>query len=99
MNESGAIKKIKISLFMMIFLFALAITNVRPNLNHLTAEQIANDIHGIGKIKSERIVKERETKGKFKSKDDFYVRVVDNKEYRIGDTVYERIVKTYKIGE
>lgn len=98
MNESGVIKKIKISLFMMIFLFALAITNVRPNSNHLTADEIADGIHGIGKLKSERIVKERE-KGIFKNKDDFYVRVVKNKDYRIGDTVYERIIKTYKIGE
>lgn len=98
-KDKNIINKIQISLFMLVFFFALALTNVKPNLNHATVEQIIADINGVGKVKSTHIVKEKNENGLFKDKDDFYVRVVNNKEYKVGEVVADRIVKKYKIGE
>ncbi|MGL5458892.1 MAG: hypothetical protein ACRDBY_04690 [Cetobacterium sp.] len=96
--DKGVVNKIKISLFMMVFLVALMFSNNKPNINYVDAQHISNAILGVKDSKSTWIVKERE-KGLFVNKEDFHNRVVKNKEYRVGDIVFDRIVKTYKIGE
>lgn len=96
--DKGVVNKIKISLFMMVFLVALMFSNNRPNINYVDAQHIANAIRGAKDSKPSWIVQERE-KGLFVDKEDFYTRVVKNKEYKVGDIVFDRIVKTYKIGE
>ena len=96
--EKGVVNKIKISLFMMVFLMALMFSNNRPNINYIDAQHISKAIQGVGDVKSTWVIKERE-KGLFINKDDFHARVVDNKNYKVGEVVFDRIVKTYKIGE
>lgn len=97
-NSKNVVDKMKVSFFMVMFFLAVVVSNVKPNINYATPEQIAKDINGVGKSKSISIVQERE-KGLFKDKKDFYTRVVKNKEYKVGDITYARIVKKYKIGE
>lgn len=96
--EKGVVNKIKISLFMMVFLVALMFSNTRPNINYVSAQHISDSIRGVKDSKSNWIVKERE-KGLFVAKEDFHNRIVKNKEYKVGDIIFDRIVKTYKIGE
>lgn len=98
MDKKNIADKMKISLFMLVFFFSVMISSVKPNINYVSPEHIDNSIRGVGEAKSINIVKEREN-GLFKDKDDFYARVVKNKDYKVGDIVYARIIKKYKIGE
>lgn len=98
-DSKGAVNKIQIPLLMMVFFFTLALINIKPNLNYATESELDLSILGIGTLKASQIIKEREDNGIFKNRDDFYVRVVNNKKYKVGDVVAQRIFKKYKIGE
>lgn len=95
-NKKVIVEKIKPQVFMVLFAIALFISSFRPNINYLTAEQIARDIAGIGPIKSQAIVMERTKGGVFKNADEFSARV---KPYGVGKIVVEKAVKKYRIGE
>ncbi|MGL6185546.1 MAG: hypothetical protein ACRC1T_09240 [Clostridium chrysemydis] len=97
-SKNIVVDKMKISFFMVLFFLAVMVSSVKPNINYATPEHIAQNVKGIGKSKSIDIVEERKN-GLFKDKDDFYIRVVKNKDYKVGDIVYARIIKKYKIGE
>jgi hypothetical protein len=96
--QKQVVDKIKISLFVLIFFIALMFSDNKLNINHVSAQHISDAIRGIKDVKSMQIVLERDN-GLFKNKQDFYARVVSDKDYEVDDIVFDRIVKTYKIGE
>lgn len=93
MTQNQILEKMKFSVLLIVFVVTLVIGNIfRPNINDVRDVKLANDIVGVGKIKSEKIVAERELHGDFKDEKDFRDRTKDY----IGDVVFNRITKTYR---
>lgn len=65
----------------------------KPSINHVSAYRIDKEVRGVGEIKSNKIIKERETNGYYKNIQDFNERTKDF----VGETVQTRIVRAYKI--
>lgn len=97
-NDRNVVNKMKISFFMIVFFLTVSISNVKPNINYATTDELVKTVKGVGRVKSLNIVNERKN-GLFKNKEDFYTRVVENDEYSIGDVTYKRIIQKYDIGE
>ena len=96
MDKKLIIQPIKHQVFAVLFMIALLISNLKPNINYLPAEKIAEDIVGIGVIKSKAIVLERNEGGVFKDVEDFKNRVAP---YGVGNVTINKVVNKYKIGE
>lgn len=79
-----------------VFLIAFSLRDNRPNINYVSQTELSQSIQGIGTLKSKQIVFER-TKKPFENELDFYIRVIDNEEYSLGDTTYKKIMDSYKI--
>lgn len=65
----------------------------KPCLNEVSCSMLDNEIRGVGKIKSYKIIKEREVNGNYKNVQDF----IERTDSFIGKTVQTRIVRAYKI--
>lgn len=86
--------KMKLPVVMFIFGLTLSVTHwLKPSINDIDAETLANEVIGIGYAKSQKIINERDKNGEFENKQDFYKRV---KKLGIGEVVYNRINKQYK---
>lgn len=84
--------KIKFPLILIVFFFTIMFSNLfKTSINEVDRIALANDIQGIGKIKAEKIIKERELHGNFKNEKDFYERTKNI----LGDTTFTRVKKTY----
>lgn len=79
-----------------VFLIAFSMRDNRPNINYVSQTELSQSIQGIGTLKAKQIVSER-SKKPFENKLDFYLRVIDNEEYSLGDTSYKKIIDSYKI--
>ena len=88
------IPKMKLPIVIIMFSLTLLINYIsKPSINVVDADTLATEIVGIGKVKSTRIIEERERNGEFESKQDFYIRT---KNLGIGEVVFNRIGKIYK---
>ena len=67
--------------------------NDKPSINQVSACTIDQQVKGIGKIKSDKIIHERETNGDYKNIQDFNERTKDF----VGEKVQVRLAKAYKI--
>ncbi len=61
---------LKTILVLGLFIFAPLVFAEPLDINTATAEQLATTMTGVGKVKAEAIVQDREKNGKFKSVDD-----------------------------
>lgn len=96
-NTKNVISKIKLSVCVCLFFITITISNfLKPNINYINGDRIAKDITGVGKIKSEKIINEKEVNGFYKNEKDFYSRM---KDLGIGEITYNRIKKTYRFGD
>lgn len=88
------LEKMKFSVLLFLFVFVLGVTSFfRPNLNYVDAKTLADNIVGVGAVKSEKIVKEREENGFFTGEKDFTNRM---KKLGVGEVVASRITKKYR---
>ena len=67
--------------------------NNKLSINQVSAYTIDQQIEGIGKVKSNKIIQERETNGYYKNIQDFNERTKDF----VGEKVQVRLAKAYKI--
>lgn len=89
-------KKINMGICLMLFFITLTISHVlKPNINQVNREHLTM-INGIGKIKSERIIVEREIYGVYKNREDFAMRT---EPLGIGKVSFDKIQKKYKFGD
>ena len=87
-------EKLRLSLFMTLFTITILISNIfKTSINDVDRVALDIQIRGIGKIKADKIVSEREQNGNYLNKEDFKERT----ENFLGDTVRNRIEKTYKM--
>jgi len=56
-------------LLLTLLLFSVIVSAQAVNINTATAEEIADAMSGVGMVKAQAIVKERDTNGKFKTLD------------------------------
>lgn len=95
MHKDDILNRMKFSIVITIFGITLFVSSFfKPSINHIDAQTLADNIVGVGKIKSERIVNEREEFGMFKGEEDFYNRT---RKLGIGDVVFNRIKKQYRL--
>lgn len=88
-------EKMKFNVLIGVFVATIFVSQMfKPSINYVDAQTLAKDIVGIGKIKSEKIVAERENYGFFKGEKDFYDRT---KKLGIGNVSFNRIKKEYKL--
>lgn len=86
--------KVRMCLFVFLFVFTVGITNFfKTSINEVDRLSLDNTIKGVGKVKSEKIIAEREAHGYFKSEEDFRNRT---KQF-LGKSVHSRIARTYKM--
>lgn len=89
------LNKIQFPILVCVFALTLAVSTMfKKSINYIDAQTLAKDIYGVGKIKSERIVRERELNGVFLGEKDFYNRT---KKLGIGEVVFNRIKKEYNL--
>lgn len=87
-------ERLRLSLFILLFVITIGISNMfKTSINEVDRVALDTQIKGIGKIKANKIVGEREINGNYKDKEDFENRT---KEF-LGEIVTNRIEKTYKI--
>lgn len=90
--------KLKLSVLSVVFVLSLFFSQItKKNLNTITYHELVSEIKGVGNVKATHILSERDVNGYFKNKEDFKVRVVLNDKYKVGETVYDRIINTYSI--
>lgn len=88
------LEKIKFSIVLVLFAITLGVSSLfKPSLNEIDAQTLANDIAGVGKVKSEKIIKDREENGIYLGQKDFENRA---KSLGIGEVVIGRISRKYK---
>lgn len=89
------LEKMKFSILLCLFAITLFVSSLfKPNLNYIDAQTLADNIVGVGEIKSTRIIKERDEHGFFLGEKDFANRV---KDLGIGEVVLNRITKKYRL--
>lgn len=87
-------EKLRLSLFMLLFFITIAVSNLfKTSINEVDRLTLDTKIKGVGKIKSEKIIKERGLNGNYLNKEDFKERTKGF----VGDKVRNRIEKTYNI--
>lgn len=88
------ISKMEFPVLVVIFVMTISFSSLfKDSINHVDALTLAKDISGVGTIKSNKIIQEREQNGHYKDEKDFYHRT---KKFGIGEVVYNRINKKYK---
>lgn len=88
-------EKMKFNVLIGVFVITIFVSQLfKPSINYVDAQTLAKDITGVGKIKSEKIIAEREAYGFFKGEKDFYERT---KKLGIGEVSFNRIKKAYKL--
>ena len=93
--QKKILNKIQFPILVCVFVLTLTVSTMfKKSINHIDAQTLAKDISGVGKIKSERIVRERELNGFFLGEKDFYDRT---KKLGIGEVVFNRIKKEYNL--
>ena len=94
MHHDDILSRMKFSVVIVIFAITLFVSSLfKPSINYIDAQTLAKDIVGVGQIKSERIINEREQFGFFKGEEDFYNRT---RKLGIGEVVFNRIKKQYR---
>lgn len=87
-------EKLRLSLFIVLFVITIGISNIfKTSINEVDKLALDTQIRGVGKIKSEKIIKERDMNGYYKDKQDFENRTKNF----LGEKVTNRIEKTYKM--
>lgn len=87
-------EKLRLSLFIVLFVITIGISNIfKTSINEVDKLALDIQIRGVGKIKSEKIIKERDMNGYYKDKQDFENRTRNF----LGEKVINRIEKTYKM--
>lgn len=95
--EKNFLSKIKFTLMVCVFVLTNFMADlVRPSINNISASELDTRIVGIGKIKSEKIINERNKHGFFVDSKDFRQRM---KSIGIGEVVLTRIEKSYRFNE
>lgn len=88
-----SMSKIEFPVLIVAFIITLCVsTMIRPSINKVDAITLDKKIVGVGKIKSHRIIQERELNGDFKNQKDFCERVG---KLGVGEVVLTRITKEY----
>lgn len=87
-------EKTKLSLFVLLFIITVGISNIfKTSINDVDRVTLDTQIRGIGKVKADKIITERELHGNYMDKLDFEERT----NQFLGDKVTNRIEKTYKM--
>ena len=80
--------------YIMAFVLILGMDyNDKLSINQVSAYTIDQQIEGVGKVKSNKIIQEREVNGDYKNIQDFNERTKDF----VGEKVQGRLAKAYKI--
>ena len=83
-------EKLRLSLFIVLFVITIGISNIfKTSINEVDKLALDIQIRGVGKIKSEKIIKERDMNGYYKDKQDFENRTRNF----LGEKVINRIEK------
>ena len=83
-------EKLRLSLFFVLFVITIGISNIfKTSINEVDKLALDIQIRGVGKIKSEKIIKERDMNGYYKDKQDFENRTRNF----LGEKVINRIEK------
>lgn len=91
------LEKMKFSILLSLFVVTFGVSTLfKPNLNYIDAQTLAEDIVGVGELKSAKIIKERQEHGFFLGEKDFTNRV---KDLGIGEVVMNRITKKYRFDD
>lgn len=95
MYKEDILNRMKFSLIIVIFGITIFVSLLfKPSINYIDAQTLAKDIVGVGEIKSEKIINERDKFGFFKGEEDFYNRT---RELGIGEVVFNKIKKQYRL--
>lgn len=95
MNKDDILSRMKFSIIIVIFGITLCVSSLfKPSINYIDAQTLSKDITGVGDVKSEKIINERDRFGFFKGEEDFYKRT---KKLGIGEVVFNRIKKQYRL--
>lgn len=87
-------ERLRLSLFILLFVLTIGVSNMfKTSINDVDRLTLDNDIRGVGRIKADKIVSERELNGVYLDKEDFENRTGDF----LGSKVTNRIEKTYRM--